>query len=118
MTRNVPASSIIRSLDDGAFRRFSPGSVLRRLTGWIRDWHGGQLLTFCAGAAVIPWQVRVWRQILISYRFEAFLDPGRAHGWGDRIAEILVYFVIPLLAILVTAVWVSGRIRRAPSRRG
>ncbi len=118
MSASVPGSPVIETSHQATVGRLSAGTALRRVTGWIQGWHGGQLLTFWAGAAVVPWQIGAWRRILFRHRFEAFLDPGRHLGRTGRVAEIVVYVVLPLLAVLVTAVWVSGRVRPRPSPRG
>lgn len=94
--------------------RGEPGGVVRRTAVWIQGWHGGQLLTFWAGAVMVPWQIGFWRELLFRNRLEGFLDPGHRPGPGGRIAELVVYLVLPMLALLVTAVWVRGRLRRAP----
>lgn len=99
--------------------RRSPAPVLGRVAAWIRRWHGGQLLTFWAGVVVVPWQIGAWRAALVRSRLEGFLHPGQASpGWTGRVSEMLVYVVLPLTALMVTAVWVSGRVRRSPSPRG
>jgi len=109
----APESSLVPLRRDGAVRRFAPGAMARRIITWIRGWHGGQLLTFWAGATIVPWQIGVWRETLIRNRLEGFLNPGVGSlGWAGRVADILGYVVLPSLALLATAIWVSGRVRR------
>lgn len=111
MTQSVAGQALLQ--------RASSGLERRGVIGWIQRWQGGQLLTFWAGATVIPWQITIWRETLIRNRLEGFLNlGGPATGWTGRVAEMVVYFVLPLLAVGVTAVWVSGRVRRTPAPRG
>jgi hypothetical protein len=103
-----PASS---ALPQGGARR--PGPV-RRVTTWIEGWHGGQLATLWAAAFVVPWRVGVWGHLLINQRLGAFVEPGyRSPGLLARTAEAMAYFVLPLMAVIATGIWLAGRRRAA-----
>jgi hypothetical protein len=84
----------------------------------IQRWHAVQLATFWAACVIVPWQFGFWRHLLVARRLEPFLNPGAAPTGWSRAAGVVAYVVIPLGALLISAIWIAGRTaRRDPGRR-
>lgn len=84
-------------------------SLVRRPVAAIERWHGGQLLTLWVACTVGPWRMAAWRQARLDERLRVFLDPAATPGPLARAGFWLVVLGLPLLALVVTAVWVRGR---------
>ncbi len=85
---------------------------MSRLIRSLQEWHWAQLLSCWAVCLALPWRVPYWGEWLLDNRFREFLYPGSGQDPIYRTLGMVGYWALPLLAVVVTAVWVAGRMRR------
>ena len=77
----------------------------------VQNWHWAQLLACWAVCVALPWRVPIWGEWALDARLSRFLSPnGSGVHAGYRLAGVLAYEVLPLLALLLTVIWLTGRV--------
>lgn len=85
---------------------------MRTVIRTVQRWHWAQLLACWAVCVALPWRVPVWGDSALDARLLGFLYPdGSGSHPAQRLATVLAYQVLPLLALLLSIVWLTGRIR-------